>query len=337
VISVTFKQIPDTQPPTVTLPDFGAFPGVSGYSGGSVPTFWVSTSPFNFQFTLDDNRGPVKWTISVNGIVVIDPVDIGSVTYPVPLSEGRNDVVISARDAAGNATSKELIVYLDSMNPVLTLTPTLPASVTTPQLTIAGSVADTGSGLKHFTINGTEVIPFLDGSFSEKLSLTKGANTIVLEAEDNVGHKVTSTYTVTYAVAGTSLPTAKTVTLTIGKTSMDVNGLAVALDAAPVLQNGRTLLPIRALIEVLGGKVTWNATTRAATVTLNGRTVSVTIGNPIGLVGGKKVPIDSANAKVVPIIINGRTFLPLRFIAENLGLDLTWEPVSRTISFTYWP
>jgi hypothetical protein len=279
----------------------------------------------------------VKWTISVNGIVVIDPVDIGSVTYPVPLSEGRNDVVISARDAAGNATSKELIVYLDSMNPVLTLTPTLPASVTTPQLTIAGSVADTGSGLKHFTINGTEVIPFLDGSFSEKLSLTKGANTIVLEAEDNVGHKVTSTYTVTYAVAGTSLPTAKTVTLTIGKTSMDVNGLAVALDAAPVLQNGRTLLPIRALIEVLGGKVTWNATTRAATVTLNGRTVSVTIGNPIGLVGGKKVPIDAVNAKVVPIIINGRTFLPLRFIAENLGLDLTWEPVSRTISFTYWP
>jgi len=39
----------------------------------------------------------------------------------------------------------------------------------------------------------------------------------------------------------------------------------------------------------------------------------------------------------VPVIINSRTFLPLRFIGENLGLDLAWEPVSKTISFTYWP
>lgn len=52
---------------------------------------------------------------------------------------------------------------------------------------------------------------------------------------------------------------------------------------------------------------------------------------------GKKVAIDPANAKVVPLIINSCTFLPLRFIAENLGLDLAWDALSRTISFTYWP
>jgi hypothetical protein len=57
----------------------------------------------------------------------------------------------------------------------------------------------------------------------------------------------------------------------------------------------------------------------------------------MGLVGGKKVAVDPANAKVVPVIINGRTMLPLRFIAENLGLDLAWDAATRTISFTYWP
>jgi hypothetical protein len=37
------------------------------------------------------------------------------------------------------------------------------------------------------------------------------------------------------------------------------------------------------------------------------------------------------------MIVKGRTFLPLRAVAENLGLDLAWEPVSQTISLTYWP
>jgi len=138
-------------------------------------------------------------------------------------------------------------------------------------------------------------------------------------------------------VAVPPLPAVKTVTLTIGKAEMDVNGMPVALDAAPFIQNGRTLLPLRALIETLGGKVAWNGTTRTATVTLGSRTVAVTIGDPMGLAGGKKVPVDPANTKVVPLIINNRTFLPLRFIAENLGLDLVWDALSRTVSFTYWP
>jgi hypothetical protein len=37
------------------------------------------------------------------------------------------------------------------------------------------------------------------------------------------------------------------------------------------------------------------------------------------------------------MIVGSRTFLPLRAVAENLGLDLAWEPISRTISLTYWP
>jgi len=335
-IAVTFRPVPDMLAPTITLPDFRSMAGVTGWSGGPVQTFMVGATPFPLTFMLDDNSGSAKWTIKANGIVIVDPVGIGSITYLVPLAEGRNDVEISASDAAGNYAVQKLVITLDSTSPVLTLDSALPASVTKPGLTITGCIADAVSGLRSMTINGIAVIPFLDGSFSEKLVLTKGANTIVIDAEDKVGHKASVTHIVTYT-ASPSLPSSKTVTLTIGKAEMDVNGMPVALDAAPVIQNGRTLLPIRALIETLGGKVVWNAATRTATVTLGSRTVAVTVGNPMGLVDGKKVAIDPANTKVVPLIINSRTFLPLRFIAENLGLDLAWDALTRTISFTYWP
>jgi hypothetical protein len=328
--------MPDMMPPSITLPDFSTMAGVTGWSGGPIQTFTVRSSPFPLTFTLEDNSGPANLSIKVNEVVTGATVGIGSITYLVPLTEGHNDVEISASDAGGNYTSLKLVINLDSTAPVLTIEPALPASVTKSVLTITGDVTDAGSGLKTLTINGTEVIPLLDGSFRATLVLMKGANAIVIETEDKAGNKASVTYTVTYATSG-SVASSKTVTLTIGKAEMDVNGIAVALDAAPVIQNGRTLLPLRALIETLGGKVVWNGTTRTATVTLGTRTVAVTIGNPIGLVGGKKVAIDPANTKVVPVIINSRTFLPLRFIAENLGLDLAWDALTRTISFTYWP
>jgi hypothetical protein len=113
---------------------------------------------------------------------------------------------------------------------------------------------------------------------------------------------------------------------------MEVNGLSRRLDAAPFIKDGRTLLPIRALIEALGGSVQWNPSTRTATVLLGSRTVALTIGSKTALVNGTPITLD-----VAPEIKNGRTFLPLRALGENLGLDLAWEPISQTISLTWWP
>jgi hypothetical protein len=83
---------------------------------------------------------------------------------------------------------------------------------------------------------------------------------------------------------------------------------------------------------VLGGTVQWDPSTRTATVLLGSRTVALTIGSKTALVNGAPITLD-----VAPEIKNGRTFLPLRALAENLGLDLAWEPISQTISLTYWP
>jgi len=67
--------------------------------------------------------------------------------------------------------------------------------------------------------------------------------------------------------------------LHIGDIAFTVNGERKTLDAPPTIKNGRTLLPIRAIVEALGGKVNWNATERKVTVTLRDTTIELWMGN----------------------------------------------------------
>jgi hypothetical protein len=59
------------------------------------------------------------------------------------------------------------------------------------------------------------------------------------------------------------------------------------------------------------------------------------IGKSQAHVNGKSVAIDSQNAKVVPLIMSGRTMLPVRFVAEQLGADVQWDPAARSITITW--
>jgi nucleoid-associated protein YejK len=52
-------------------------------------------------------------------------------------------------------------------------------------------------------------------------------------------------------------------------------------------------------------------------------------------VNGKDIPIDKDDAKVVPEIINSRTMIPLRFVAENLGCDVLWDAATKTVTIKY--
>jgi|GEM_PF-2289024 len=81
--------------------------------------------------------------------------------------------------------------------------------------------------------------------------------------------------------------------------------------------DGRTLLPVRAMVETLGGDVNWNPATSQATVVHGNTTIVLTIGSTTALVNGTASTLD-----VPARTINGRTFLPLRFVGESLGLDI---------------
>jgi len=116
---------------------------------------------------------------------------------------------------------------------------------------------------------------------------------------------------------------------------MEAGGSSIALDAVPVIVEGRTLVPIRAVVESLGGTVSWDAGSQTVMISLDGTQLKLVVGKPTALVNGRVTAIDSTNAKVVPQILNGLTMLPLRFVAESLGADVRWEASTQTITITY--
>ena len=122
--------------------------------------------------------------------------------------------------------------------------------------------------------------------------------------------------------------------LQIGKPTFTTNGVSFPLDSPPIIQNGRTLVPIRAIVESLGGTVAWNEVEKKVTVSLEGMNIELWLGKNTAKANGVNVRIDPANSKVVPEIINGRTMLPLRFISEGFGCFVSWTEATRTISIT---
>ena len=126
----------------------------------------------------------------------------------------------------------------------------------------------------------------------------------------------------------------KHVVLRINDKQIIANGQEIVMETAPVIKNDRTFLPIRYISEPLGAQVQWNTTERKVTVSLGSIIIELWIGKSIAKVNGVNTPIDQ-NSKVVPYIDKGRTMLPLRFISENLGSTVYWDPVLRLITVVY--
>ncbi|MHB9145751.1 MAG: stalk domain-containing protein [Symbiobacteriia bacterium] len=149
------------------------------------------------------------------------------------------------------------------------------------------------------------------------------------------GYSNTADATTPEAPAGA--PQGQTVVrLYIGQADYFVGDEPRTLDAAPQLMENRTVVPIRVIIEALGGQVQWDPAASKVTATLGKNTVEVWLGKPAGRVNGVDTPIDPANPKVVPVLLPpGRTFLPLRFVAENLDCGVGWDQDLQQVTVTY--
>lgn len=114
----------------------------------------------------------------------------------------------------------------------------------------------------------------------------------------------------------------KVIKLQIGSRIVNVDNEAVIYDAAPVIRNDRTLVPIRIVTETLGGKVDWNGVTKEVTLNIDGKEIKMTIGKTLEKYG------------VAPVIIDGRTFVPVRFVADELGATVAWDDATKTVTIT---
>ncbi|HHY64979.1 MAG TPA: hypothetical protein GX501_08015 [Clostridiaceae bacterium] len=126
-----------------------------------------------------------------------------------------------------------------------------------------------------------------------------------------------------------------TISMTIGKAKMLVNGVWMEIDpgkaTVPVLRNERTMLPIRALIEAMGGKVDYSQNEQKVTIKWNGKTVCLWIGKTYYTVDGVQKTMD-----VAPYISDtNRTMIPMRFVIESLGCSIDWDGSTMTATITY--
>jgi len=108
-----------------------------------------------------------------------------------------------------------------------------------------------------------------------------------------------------------------------------IDGNPLQLDVAPVLEQDRTLVPLRAIFEALGAEVEWDQAQQRVAATKGSLALSLQIGSRKALKNGIQVDLD-----VPARLLNNRTMVPLRFVGEALGAEVAWDGEKRRIDIT---
>ena len=144
--------------------------------------------------------------------------------------------------------------------------------------------------------------------------------------------KTMLTLCVALTLSQTVLARNKTIVLKLNYPNIVTDGQAAPIDdngTAPLLINGRTYVPVRAVTEATEGEVSWDAPTKTATLTKDGKELKLKVGSNTAYVDGNVAAIDAA-----PVIRNDRMLLPIRFISESFGYRVDWNKYSKTITIT---
>ena len=216
----------------------------------------------------------------------------------------------SSGGGGGSSVAKYGVTISDSKNGAVTASA---AKAETGDKVILTPKADEGYVLDKITAKdkgGKEVKLKAEKDGTYSFTMPKG------------GVTVDTTFKQAQGAASTDKPAAatKTIILQIGSTAVIVDDQAIINDVAPVIRNDRTLVPIRVITEALGGQVAWNEAAKEVTLTVNGKEIKMTIGKALEKYG------------VAPVIIGGRTFVPVRFVADELGAVTTWDDATKTVT-----
>jgi hypothetical protein len=118
-----------------------------------------------------------------------------------------------------------------------------------------------------------------------------------------------------------------TQTFAEGDISVFVDGNKVEFDVAPVINDGRTLVPVRAIFESIGAKVTWDDATKTVYSDMNDTKISLKINDNVLSKNGESIALD-----VPAKLIKDRTMVPVRAISEAYGCYVSWNDAKRTVA-----
>ncbi|RAU95526.1 N-acetylmuramoyl-L-alanine amidase [Paenibacillus sp. YN15] len=105
-----------------------------------------------------------------------------------------------------------------------------------------------------------------------------------------------------------------------------LNRLELKPEVPPRIVNELTLVPVRIISEEMGAEVSWNQEKQQVTIQRDGMLLQMAINNPVATVNGTAFELETA-----PILDKGNTLLPVRFVTENLGMDVQWDNLTRSV------
>ena len=111
-----------------------------------------------------------------------------------------------------------------------------------------------------------------------------------------------------------------------------LDGLPVRFDVPPQIVNGRTFVPFRLIAEAININVSWDSNTRTISASDGNTRITLQANNKIAMVNDQPLTLDTP-----PIIVNGRTLVPLRFFSEAFGCKVNWVSETRTIHISSPP
>ena len=101
---------------------------------------------------------------------------------------------------------------------------------------------------------------------------------------------------------------------------LSVNGEYVNTQNKAYLKNGTTMVSAKDISELFGASLSWNEKTSTATIATNAKTIDITKGK-----SAAKINSSSQKMGSPAVIVNGRMYAPLRFLAETLGATVSWD------------
>ncbi|MBS3950706.1 MAG: copper amine oxidase N-terminal domain-containing protein [Clostridia bacterium] len=115
--------------------------------------------------------------------------------------------------------------------------------------------------------------------------------------------------------------------LIINSKTAHIGEKAHALETAPFIADGRTMVPFRFIGETLGARVDWEPATRTVSYVLADTRIEFPIGSTTVMINGR-----AQKADVPARLVNGRTFVPVRMVSEQLGARVDWNPSTRQVT-----
>ncbi|SFH77498.1 Copper amine oxidase N-terminal domain-containing protein [Tindallia magadiensis] len=181
-----------------------------------------------------------------------------------------------------------------------------------------------------------EELPFIDVNIQPNTDYHYTVKPVLREAnplqniEEELGEAI-ATYTVRSSSNIISSTAQRSfIVLTIDKPHMIVNGVAEEIDpgrgTVPIITSGRTMVPIRAIVEAMGGTVGWDGGESKITLNARGNQVEMWLNRNEIRANGSMGRMD-----VAPVSIGGRTFVPLRFSTDNLDARAEWINSTREV------